>query len=559
MTAEEVKRTVFSKFWKGVRKNHVSVQECFQLVGFDTETCYGEVFALGVFDGKTYRQFYGTKRDYLSDFLECLFSLPNQKKTTIVAAAHYLPFDLSVLLWPIVNPNKFPRVRAPKQIEFSIPKYRCAIFASLGKPAFMRVRRGKVTYYVIDTYSFLGVSLDSALKTIGAPVQKLEKPKDLGKRIIPQKEVTPYLEADTRGVYILLEHIIKLHQEYRTKLCISLPQLAGRIFCHGYMKKDFVRLPSCALMGSLLSYHGGKNTFVGKPGWHNKVWDLDIRSAFPEAMRQLPNFEGGQWHSTDRAERALKEPHGIYRVSGFAKNCPWGSIFNHEFKKVEGSFMNTWVTGYELVEAVESGELKISKLSGFFFKDDGGESAFKKFVDDFYRLKELAADKIKRQFYKNILVSLYGKFIQRNEQDDGTKKTGAMFDPAVASLITGFVRAKIHRLEHKYKSLHTATDGLLTQKKPDPADLGEGLGQLKQENFGKCLIIRNKLYLHYDEKGNLFKRGLHGFQGTPEELLRLWKLKKSEYRIERLVKWAEAWHIGIPPGYPLKRKMFLNF
>lgn len=559
MSPAEVRRTVFSRFWKGVKRNHVNNQANFQLVGFDTETCYGQVFALGMTDGTRYVQKYGKGRDYLGDLIEFLIALPNQKKSTIVAAAHYLPFDLSVLLWPYINPAKSKRKRAPRQLQFSIPKYRVTIFAAMGKPCFMRIMRGKTTYHVIDTYSFLGVSLDTALKTIGAEVQKLEKPKDLGKRIIPKKEVTPYLEADTRGVFELLKHIIKLHLEYKARLCVSLPQLAGRIFRHAYMKRDFVRLPTPVLMGSLLSYHGGKNTFVGRPGWHKNVWDLDIRSAFPEAMKQLPNFENGEWFRTEKILTALKNPHGVYRISGIAKNCPWGVLFNHEFKKIEGPFREIWVTGYELLEGYKCGEITIEAISGYFFRDNGEPSAFCKFVDDFYTLKETATDKIKRQFYKLILNSLYGKFIQRNEKDNGEKEAGAMFDPFVASLITGYVRAKIHKLEHKYKSLHTATDGLLTKMRPDRNDLGDGLGQLKQENFGDCLIIRNKLYLHYDKSGNLFKRGLHGFQGNPKELLNLWKTKKSEYRIERLVKWSEAWHIGLPPGFPVEKSMKLNF
>lgn len=560
MSPDEVARTSYSKFWKGVRKNHVNIQSKFQLCGFDTETSYGQVFAMGFTNGETYKMFYGTHRNYFYDLLDSLFALPNQKKTTIVCAAHYLPFDLGVLLWPIVSGgNNFKRRgRAPKQLHFSVPKYRCEIFAAMGKPCFMRVRRGKVTYHIIDTFSFFGVSLDRALKTIGGTVQKMEKPHLLGKRVIPRKEVEPYLKADVLGVHDLLKHVISLHDEYKARLCVSLPQLAGRIFRHAYMKKDFVRLPVPVLIGSLLSYHGGKNTFVGKPGWYKGVWDLDIRSAYPEAMRQLPNFEAGSWIETKKLKTALRNKHGVYKVSGRAKKCPWGILFTHEFKKIEGDFEDVWITGYELIEAVKTGEVKFDRVTGYYFKDDGGESAFTKFVDEFFHLKQTAEDKVKRQFYKLILNSLYGKFIQRNEKENGMREAGAMFDPAVASLITGYVRAKIHALEHRYKSLHTATDGFLTSIRPDPRDIGEKLGQLTQENFGDCLIIRNKLYLHYNQKGELHKKGLHGYQGSAEELIELWKKKKSEYTVERLVGWAEAWHIGMVPGFPRQKVMQLN-
>ncbi len=561
MSPDEIEKTFFPKFWKGVQKNHVNNQQNFQMVGFDTETCFGQVFAMGFFNRSTgqYQQFYGERRNFFRDLLESLFTLPNQHKSTIVAAAHYLPFDLSVLLWKTINPRGYKRQRAPKQLNFSLIEPRCTIFAVMGKPCFMKIKRDHVTYHVIDTFSFFGTSLEKALETIGGKVQKLKKPKDLGKRIIPEAEVTPYLRADCEGVAELLNHVIDLHKEYKARLCVSLPMLAGRIFRHKYMRKDFVRLPAPVLMGSLFSYHGGKNTFVGEPGWYKNVYDLDIRSAFPEAMRQLPNFEDGEWFETRDLDVALKNKHGVYRISGFAKKCKWGVIFNHEFRKIEGRFSEIWITGYELQESIRCREVIIDRISGYFFIDNNGKSAFKQFVDDFYKLKETAENKIQRQFFKLILNSLYGKFIQRNEKDDGTKEAGAMFDPAVASLITGYVRAQIHALEHKYMSLHTATDGLLTRRKPDPNDLGEGLGKLKQENYGNCLIIRNKLYLHYDSRGNLFKRGLHGYQGNAEELLKLWKLKKSDYKVDHLVKWSEAWHIGLPPGFPITKNMRLNY
>lgn len=558
MSPDEIAKTTTSPWFKGVRKNHRGTQQSFTLCGFDTETCYGEVFAFGFFDGTTTTITHGKNRDFLRDFISCLKKL-NHSRSTIVCVAHYLVFDLGVLLFHTLNPLGTRQKRAPKNSHFCLLSDRTEIFVAWGKPCFARIRFGKHTVHVIDTFAFYGVSLDYALKTIGAPVQKMAKPHLLGKRIIPRKEVEPYLTADVQGVYELGLHVLALHKRYSAALCVSLPQLAGRIFRHAYMEKNFVRLPAPVLLGAMYSYHGGKNTFVGKGGWYPNCYDLDIRSAFPQAMQDLPNFENGRWERCDNLKTALANRHGVYRVYGVVRACPWGSLFSHEFKKLTGEFTGVWVTGYELIEAHKSGELKnVRDIRGYYFVDLGGTSAFGRFVDDFFRLKETATNSVDRQFYKLILNSLYGKFIQRNELDNGDKQVGSMFDPVVASLITGFVRARIHQLEHKYKSLHTATDGLLTLKKPDALDLGDSIGTLKQENFGPCLIIRNKLYIHYDLKGNVFKRGLHGYQGTGEELLKMYKSKKTEYTVEKLVGWAESFHIGLPPGFPRTKTMKLN-
>lgn len=569
MSPDEVARTVYSRWWKGVKKNHVGAQSRFQLVGADTETCYGKVFSMGVKTATDYRHFYGHKRDFFRDLLGFLFDLPNQKKTTVVVGFHYLPFDASVLLFPLFAGCFRTTPKAPKQLHFSLIEPRCEIYAAMGKPCFIKIRRDKVTYTIIDTFSFFPCKLETALESIGGPVRKLDtfkKDKLFGKRIIPKREVAPYQKADAEGVYALLAEIIGLHEEYSTRLCVSLPMLAGKIFRHTCLKEDFVRLPAPVLAGALLSYHGGKNypqTEMFKTGkvksrWYRNVYDVDIKSAFPEAMRQLPNFEAGKWIETRKLSEALKRPHGVYKVWGETKDCPWGSIFSHDFKKIAGTVQAVWITGYELIEAVKSKEFRCDEIRGYHFVDDGGQSAFKIFVDRFFALKESAPNKVKRNFYKLILNSLYGKFIQRNLRDDGNREAGSMFDPAVATLITGYVRAKIHRLEHKYKSLHTATDGFITKIKPDPEDLGESLGCLTSVPNLNVLIIRNKLYLLYNQKGELVKKGLHGYQGKAEDLLKLWTKDKKEYRITRLASWAEAFNLGVIPGMEINREMELR-
>src|SRR5258708_2514097 len=110
--------------------------------------------------------------------------------------------------------------------------------------------------------------------------------------------------------------------------------------------------PKEALWAGLYSYHGGKNSWIGKQGWY-KAYDLDIRSAFPEAMLNMPNFSNGTWQRV----KYVTEYSGFYLIEGTALPCPWGSLFSHSFKKLQGNFSNTWVTSYELLEAIRSQEL----------------------------------------------------------------------------------------------------------------------------------------------------------------------------------------------------------
>lgn len=554
-------RTIYPRFWKGVKKNHISVEPKFYPLVFDAETIHGRPFALGFHNGNCLSISYGLYKDHLRWLLDQL-GMVDAGRSTIILAGHVVRFDLQVLLWPILNPLCSKRsIPAPRHSHFSMLEPKCEIEIYWDRPTFGTIKiRGK-TIHIIDTYAFFTMSLDKALKAINSKHRKLGKPKGLGKRLIPAAELRPYLSGDLNGAFDLLLQIIKFHKEYGVKLCVSSPMMAGKIFRHHFLIKDFVSLPQKLLTPALLSYHGGKNSFPGKPGWYLDCYDLDINSAYAEAMRQLPDFQHGRWKYGRGKDFVCSFPHGIYLYKGRIKRCRWGLLFDHGFRKIFGYNEGIWCTGYELLEGWRSGELQDYTLGGWGFAQNrkAGISPFERYVDDFYEKKSNATDPGWRVFYKHMLTDLYGKFIARTEDDNGNMVAGSMFDPAIASLITGFVRAKIHRLEHKYKAIHTATDGFITQRRPLAGDISDSIGSLKLGVFGDVAILRNKLYLHYSkETGKLGKCGLHGFELGPKKLMNLWKTGKRKYTVEHLVGWKEAWHIGLPPGMPIEKEKELR-
>jgi hypothetical protein len=66
------------------------------------------------------------------------------------------------------------------------------------------------------------------------------------------------------------------------------------------------------------------------------------------------------------------------------------------------------------------------------------------------------------------------------------------------------------------------------------------LGGYKLEVRGDCLIIRNKFYLHFDEKKKLKKYALHSFWGDIPTLLKLYARKENKYEVFHLYKMREA-------------------
>jgi len=126
------------------------------------------------------------------------------------------------------------------------------------------------------------------------------------------------------------------------------------------------------------------------------------------------------------------------------------------------------------------------------------------------------------------------EWIATNPDSDFDWRAGGLYHPPIASLITGFVRAKMHRLEHRYASVMTSTDGMFGAVSPVAADLGDALGKLTAVK-GTLRIWRERLYVfdsgdHAVEDCALararegckaHKVALHGFRGDARLLTTL--------------------------------------
>lgn len=212
---------------------------------------------------------------------------------------------------------------------------------------------------------------------------------------------------------------------------------------------------------------------------------------------------------------------------------------------------NLWVTSYELNMGMKYNLVKLDKCWGFRVIEMEKRNPLKEFVNYFYKKKNTTPkDDPQYLFYKLILNSLYGKFIQninhnsegyyiekdgKNVWVDGEYKAGGLYNPMIATLITGFSRAYIYDLERKYESIHTSTDSIKTTKKIP--ETGKELGKLSLKCFGDCLIFRGKCYVHFDNKIYCAK---HGFHGSLEQLLQIYINKNTEYEYERMANIKES-------------------
>lgn len=569
----------------GIKPNHRGNRMDKIIYGADTETVKGEPNTLQFYseDIRHERIEFVTPKSACAKFIKWC----DERKPRVlhVVYIHNLAFDIVELFWGVherLNGNG-------GEFEFSIGEWK--IRGLYGTPTYCTLSRGHDRRIVlVDSFSFYRGSLASGAELFCPDLPKLRRPRDLGQRRYTPKDTSfvAYAMRDAVVSYHIGKSIEALHNEFDLQQCISVADMAARIFRHRYLSYTIPQPSEDIITASLAAYHGGKNNIAVPSGWYQSVTGVDISSAYPDAMRQLPAFSNGNLYRRYSARGSVRAvpDHGIYRVSGRVAHCRWPSLFDAAFKPLSGVFENVYIQGYEVNESIRSGELSPTRVAGWFYDadKDGQAPALRNFCEDFYKRKQDCEDKVQRYGYKTILNSISGKFIQTRKRrstaymDIDTGKAtdvaelvaGGMFHPFIAAAVTAHTRARIHRLEHTYSALHTATDGIFTQvPTTNLKRKGEKLGDIVCEVSGELLLIRNKCYIVYGEGGadipskafegkTIAKYAMHGFQGTVHDLERLAATGERKYTANHVNRLKESLKRGLTPNEFVKRNYVLK-
>jgi hypothetical protein len=558
------------------------------IYGADTETLFGKPMSMQFYSEQTTcEQIYFV--DYKSSANVFLKWCSQRRRNVLhVVYIHNLSFDLIELLWG----HHAKLASDGGDFKFNVGSW--TIKGVYGMPTFCTISNGhNVTVMLIDSYSFFRGSLAKAAELYCPGLPKLRRPAGIGEKKFTAKDTgfCEYAMRDAVVAYHIGLATEALHQEFDIPQAVSIADMAARIFRHKFLSPLEYAIPQPSrevVQASLLSYHGGKNNCTVDPGWYEGVYSVDKSSAYPDALARMPSFSNSKLYKKFRATAKVREvpKYGVYQISGKLDECDWPVIFTHSFKPMSGRIADVWVQGFEVNEALRSGELKLASIRGHYYdhERDHQVSAFRGFVETFYALKEAAKNPILRSEYKFILNSISGKLIQTRKTascaytdiDAGTTVTasqltaGGMFHPFIASAVTAEPRADMHRIEHKYKALHTATDGIMTTNanvKPE----GKGLGALVVEARDTTLLLmRNKCYVQYGEKSkksqpskifkgrHVVKFALHGFQGSVTDLERLAATGRRKYTVNKPHRLKESIKRGLTPNLFVKREYVLK-
>ncbi len=570
------------------------------IYGADTETIQGEPMTLQFYSEQTacdeiHFVNADTARKKFLDWCQ-----RRKSDCQHVVYIHNLKFDLIEFLWG----KHHLLVTTGSGGDFDFKLGRWHVSGVYGGPTFAKISDGHHRIiWLVDSFSWYRGSLANAANLFCPDLPKLKKIDGLGEKLFTRRSAgfIDYAMRDAVIAYHIGVAIEKFHKLYDLQQCLSVADMAARIFRHKFLRYDIPLPPRKIVDAHFASHHGGKNNLATAPGWYEGVTSEDISSAYPWAARELPAYSNVKLYRGYKAKGRIKSvsDHGVYLVDGRASATNYPSLFTHSFKPLTNCDVDkVWVQGYELNEALRSGEFKCSRLRGYVYdaEKDHQAPALRGFVDDFYERKETETDKPMRQMFKFTLNAVIGKFIQTRKRgaaeftdvDSGETTTasdlvaGGMFHPPIASEINARTRARIHRMELERRALHTATDGILHTRPLSyssrqwhdtlPAcKTSRKIGRITVEaTDATLLLVRTKLYVLYGKKSpkttpsrvfagkHIIKYALHGFQGSVTDLEKMMVSHKRKYIVNRPNTLVTSIQKGLVPNKFEKREMTLR-
>ncbi len=255
------------------------------------------------------------------------------------------------------------------------------------------------------------------------------------------------------------------------------------------------------------SFYGGRFELIRR-GFIGECYLYDVNSAYPYALTTIQDFIKGRWI---RANRVLNNAAiGFFYIH--TNVSPKVKIAPFPFRKKNGTIcypsgqFKTFVTLDEL-RAINDPQIQYKILESYqFIPNKNSIRPFKNFIESMYqkRLHLKQQNNPLQQPIKIILNSIYGKTAQKTNQ-----MMGNLFNPVIASYVTGFVRAQLYSFVKKYglenDVVAFATDSIACRKKIEGLDSPE-LGQMKLDKSGSDAIFLSNGFYRFN--GIWKKRGI---------------------------------------------------
>lgn len=461
-----------------------------QVIGFDTETDKnGDLVLLCDSEGRMLR-FYHDK----AKAKEVLIFLTKKEYQARHCVFFNLSFDESVILKLLPKKNLTELTKTGQTIYEGY-------FIKWIPKKMLSINKGKNKYVYCDIAQFYDGSLEKcAVKYLGNEYRKIKedvKGKTRNDYYLRAKEYQEYCVNDA----LLTKKLAEKRLDDFKQLGVE-PQF---LISTAYMSEMFFRqncyVPSINNIDKKIleiahdNYLGGRFELLQR-GFFPKVFEYDIKSAYPHIIQQLPDFNKGGWvHSKHERPK---------RTWSFVRIQVWTNP-KHRIQPILKRDGNRIIApiriGDEVIISQE--ELDVFKKSkaitkykfieGWYYYGNLIYRPYRHIIPYLYGKKEQCKKEGNTslgQVVKIILNSFYGKTFQKVKKGDEWI-TGQIYNPIYAYFITALCRLQLYQavVKKQYGIIQLATDGIISTQ-PLKLVESEKLGDWESKTMTDFLAVQ---------------------------------------------------------------------
>lgn len=260
-------------------------------------------------------------------------------------------------------------------------------------------------------------------------------------------------------------------------------------------------LPDLAHEASKCAFSGGRFELFQAGRITGPVYAVDINSAYPYALTQLPSFESGRWRHAISPSSIRR--FGIYRIT---MHNPLGRPFEFApqplfWRDARGmiSYPNVVHGWYYSPEAaMVKGMPGVTIHEGWEW-ETGSEERPWAFLSEMYATrKRLGKRNLLSMPFKLGPNSLYGKYAQTVGWDQDKSLPPKSHALPVAGWVTSYCRAMLWRVIRQCPTsvIAVETDSVFTTVDPQTLDLqlGDELGEWSYEKYDEMIYMQSGMY-----------------------------------------------------------------
>lgn len=494
--------------------------------GWDTETYEGRCHLIAVSDasGNSTRYHYiplypKDEAEEAHRLFKFILNMNRGWLTSITAATNFfynLDYDVrAILRW--LPPDLWYDVSKGRKVE-----YLGFTFRYLPSKVFT-IGRGRHSISFFDMQQFYGKSLDyNARKYLNMNKTEGIDAREIGTQVKPwieeRDKIIEYCLMDCKilaGLADYFNEMLYKALNFSSKSFYSTGSLAQDYYLTNAFIPQIHTIPRDVLAMHWNSYRGGRVEILQR-GTFPKVYEMDIKSAYPAQMANLLDYSQGIWESTGADKYTTGIEAGIYRINlswNFPKIAPFPrhmdnsgvlyypiQLLNHYDEYIVNEKELEFLTKHD-------DKCHFEVIEGREFYSYHEKKPFEDTIHRLFSLKEETNDEMERHLYKLLLNSAYGKTAQALPIDDDSPtkryRTGRLWNPIYASRITSLTRLQL--LEAALPMIDTvvglATDAIHTTTRPYIRNTGK-LGSFELSGKGEEALV---LMAGVRQVGNIVK------------------------------------------------------